>query len=789
MADMRIWMWKRCILLALFTAVGGLPAPYPSVNMTIVVPEGTSNHGAQDLLCLPSRWTDVFSFFLANYFAHAATVRANPGENWKDLTFAVVLAITFPFSGVARGLEAVMRRLRGFRWSESALRKAARAGALCIAIRDDHWQKTTEKVVGGPLTIKGVERRILDIAGHDEFNYGSGTEAASFGIMSTPEYKLRRVTSEKVHGLSKLPSGFTLAVLPSNADVVPNVTEHFIRISISCPSLPRGHRLALLHATSFQDANGTRRETLPEADSRPGLYTMSTRSASNTALLPIESVPTNQGAEHHVIFSVSSSDFPCHYRLAILPPGNASDAGLEDTEHPVTINISSSSIPHGYQLTTALSHPNDDDHLHHDIRRDDRGHFHTIRTLSSKLHREYHLAISAMNHEATSDGDMAHYKTITISATHNILGAFVGLMQIIYASYTLYLTRGDQIERYGYAAFGLTVFPYIMMTVMNLLGNLFTASYPTLYLVDSPELHEARLRGAEIDGVVGTVVEGDYGRSSYTGKLSSGEFAGPHVSENSVPRATRIRPFMKLIDAAGSTVGDTYVLEFTDLAEDQAPYRMHLRIPPYTQFQTIGKAYKGMKRRGRKGFQWWCFMAIGLGAFPIAVVGAMTRFQAAQSTTTQRVFTTFWLAAGVTIGSTIPFFGLTFQETLKRANVFKRHGAQGKADKTSLAGEKDGSGTTEPLLKPDVPSESLRLRLKRRWKELSQRIRSENPAETGYEWLKPKVLKDQEARDLLWRRTVAVYLFLATLTFSAGAIGGFVVVGQMLLDYGSCQII
>jgi hypothetical protein len=117
-----------------------------------------------------------------------------------------------------------------------------------------------------------------------------------------------------------------------------------------------------------------------------------------------------------------------------------------------------------------------------------------------------------MNPSAELHSGMAHYTAITISASRNFLGAFVGLVQILYASYTLYLTRGDQTHQYGYAAFGLTVFPYIMMTAMNLLGNLAAASYPALYLVNSPELHEARLRGAKIDGVVGKVVEANYGR-------------------------------------------------------------------------------------------------------------------------------------------------------------------------------------------------------------------------------------------------------------------------------------
>jgi hypothetical protein len=185
------------------------------------------------------------SFFIANYFAHAATVRANPGEDWKDFTFAVVLAIAFPFSGVARGLEAIIRRLRGYRRSESALRKAARAGALCIVVRDENWQSDAETVIGGPLTVQGIKAtrgsgpRPLTPTRNERSFYGPGTKAVSFGIAEEyEEYNLKRVTSENVHGLRDLPLGFALATLPSNADVVPHVTEHLIRISIcALPSL------------------------------------------------------------------------------------------------------------------------------------------------------------------------------------------------------------------------------------------------------------------------------------------------------------------------------------------------------------------------------------------------------------------------------------------------------------------------------------------------------------------------------------------------------------------------
>jgi len=44
-------------------------------NITIVVPAGSRDHSNPKLLSTPTQWTDIATFFLANYVAHAATVK------------------------------------------------------------------------------------------------------------------------------------------------------------------------------------------------------------------------------------------------------------------------------------------------------------------------------------------------------------------------------------------------------------------------------------------------------------------------------------------------------------------------------------------------------------------------------------------------------------------------------------------------------------------------------------------------------------------------------------------
>jgi hypothetical protein len=111
-------------------------------NITIVAPAGTSQHGDDHLLCVPSRPWDIIVFFLANYATHALTVRSYPGECLLDLTWGTVAAFLLPTSVMLRGLTAILRVgffVRGGFWGDP-LHIAARSGALCMVVRTKGWK-------------------------------------------------------------------------------------------------------------------------------------------------------------------------------------------------------------------------------------------------------------------------------------------------------------------------------------------------------------------------------------------------------------------------------------------------------------------------------------------------------------------------------------------------------------------------------------------------------------------------------------------------------------------------
>ncbi len=102
--------------------------------------------------------------------------------------------------------------------------------------------------------------------------------------------------------------------------------------------------------------------------------------------------------------------------------------------------------------------------------------------------------------------------SVVLSYNFNCIGILIALGQLAFSVTTLYRTQGDQIARYGYAAFGLTATPYAVMSLVNLLGNLMCPQFPSIYLVKSEEMEEALLDDPEtvIEGYVGEILNDNH---------------------------------------------------------------------------------------------------------------------------------------------------------------------------------------------------------------------------------------------------------------------------------------
>ncbi|KAK6339985.1 hypothetical protein TWF730_001762 [Orbilia blumenaviensis] len=110
-----------------------------------------------------------------------------------------------------------------------------------------------------------------------------------------------------------------------------------------------------------------------------------------------------------------------------------------------------------------------------------------------------------------------------LSSNYSLVKAVVAIGQTIFASITIYRSRGDQINRFGYAAFGLTVAPYALMSLVNLIGNLICPEYSTMYIVENRALDNLLETITSPEMMASFVVEGTVGRLSESKATSSGE--------------------------------------------------------------------------------------------------------------------------------------------------------------------------------------------------------------------------------------------------------------------------
>ncbi|KAF2468299.1 uncharacterized protein BDR25DRAFT_357593 [Lindgomyces ingoldianus] len=188
-------------------------------------------------------------------------------------------------------------------------------------------------------------------------------------------------------------------------------------------------------------------------------------------------------------------------------------------------------------------------------------------------------------------------RRVRLANSYSAVKSIVALIQAYFAIATLYRSRGTQIDRFGYAAFGLTVAPYAFMSVVNLFGNLICPEYPAVFIVENAELDRLRECIASAGKQEEFFVEGTVGRIT----LASDQ---PIIDDPEIERARFERSLKRL-----------WVKRIPkDIAKDM------IAIPALT------------------------------GAVPISIVGGLSGFKEGQSTHSQRVWTMTWLVFGIFMG-------------------------------------------------------------------------------------------------------------------------------------------
>ena len=490
----------------------GVTTGLPTQNFTIEVPNGTTNHGDPESLCVPSTSIDIASFLLFNYVAHGATVVSYPGEPALNMLFHAVIAILSPTYGVIRAFNFIIRL--PLLTAKNDLEVAARSGALCMLVRSSSWK---------PQKGDNIRNALI--------------EDPSTNVLPgyVPMYSYSR---------------------PIKLTNVFFSYQRTASLSIYKPPW-------LNDMTRFWSYTDT---SPVQAESRIGL-----RDVFGLSKLPASAQP--------------------EYEFAFVPR-NTKVLGLVDS-------TPSSSISDN----TPLRSPN---------------------PLESSV------------------------STPKLSSSSNLARGTVALLQLLYTSFTIYHTNGDQVNQYGFAAPGLTVLPYAVMSGLNLLASLVAPHYPKLYLVRSEVMEEAERRtGLRFHYVVGRVVDESCTDSDNIANEGWSEIAGSFEDDNKVLHVIHSEKKIEMSDRSSQRIYVPACPRFQRTDDTRASplrrpsffsfSRNYIRLPQRPQHSE--HAYSGLNA-------YEVYLIVFISGAEFIIMLALSNFSGQQSTLGQRVWIFTWIFAG-----------------------------------------------------------------------------------------------------------------------------------------------
>ena len=243
--------------------------------------------------------------------------------------------------------------------------------------------------------------------------------------------------------------------------------------------------------------------------------------------------------------------------------------------------------------------------------------------------------------DSTSESPVS---TPKLSSSFNLVKGIAAMLQLLYTSFTLYHTNGGQLNQYGFAAPGLTVLPYAVMSGLNLLANLVTPSYPTLYLVRSKVMEEAERRpGTRFHYVVGEIVD-----EPGTDDDGWSEITGSFQDDN------------KILHVAPSAGEDKD--KRIEISDDSS---QKLYVPACPRFQRTDDPRCLARHSIIPSKTYEIVLVTFIVVAEIFFALALSKFSAQQSTFVQRTWMVTWLFAGYLYGVMSYFWGFIF---------FQKHG-------------------------------------------------------------------------------------------------------------------
>ncbi|MCJ1240753.1 hypothetical protein MMC14_008757 [Varicellaria rhodocarpa] len=233
-----------------------------------------------------------------------------------------------------------------------------------------------------------------------------------------------------------------------------------------------------------------------------------------------------------------------------------------------------------------------------------------------------------------------------VTSSYSFSKGLVAIFQTIYASSTLYQTRGDQLQRYGYASFGLTVAPYLVMSLVNLINTVLTPDYPAVYMIKSTVMDEASSRGGYFKGTIGTIEQPDT-QNHETFNL---RFHSDNNGRTTVWLTEDFRhiPLPPPLDRTSLNTDERMKIRCESY--EPIPYLLHLYLMEGTSIIISSfPAVKISKDPETQSLRYF-YESFFVGSIAIAIVGGLSKFRAGHSTKVQRVWTMIWLVFGIVFG-------------------------------------------------------------------------------------------------------------------------------------------
>ena len=229
---------------------------------------------------------------------------------------------------------------------------------------------------------------------------------------------------------------------------------------------------------------------------------------------------------------------------------------------------------------------------------------------------------------------------VDLASSYSFVQAISAITQLLFASITLFTSLGNQVSRYGYAAYTLTVLPYAFTSLLNLISALVTPGFSHCYVVRSEILREAIARGGRFDGTVGELSVPD------------------EIVQNRQHADIQIHG----VDEWGRiSYSAPPEVKYKNSGDPSIQYdRIGNHVPIPIRAKSLEAVFYLLA--------WILFF--GAIAGPYIIIAALTNFNKQQSTITQRVWIMLWLVFGQIAGFLLLIInGVVFNHQLGTAGV------------------------------------------------------------------------------------------------------------------------